>query len=447
MPSSSTVPADIRDIALADRGRLRTEWAERQMPVLRQIRQRFERERPLEGCRLSACLHVTTETANLAITLKAGGADLALCASNPLSTQDDVSAHLVRDHGISVFAIKGEDHDTYYEHIRAALAHRPTITMDDGADLVGSLHMIALERFDDLAGPVRNWATGLGADDRSAVVKDVIGSTEETTTGVIRLRAMAKDGVLQFPVIAVNDSHTKHLFDNRYGTGQSTIDGILRATNVLLAGSVVVVVGYGWCGRGVANRARGAGARVVVCEVDPVKALEAAMDGFEVMPLLEAAPHGDVFVTLTGDYHIIREEHYRAMKDGAIVANSGHFNVELDLDTLAEIAEGPAREVRDFVQEYRVGGKRVFILGEGRLINLAAAEGHPASVMDMSFANQALGAEYLLKNGAGLGAEVHRLPAEIDNEIARLKLAAMGIGIDSLTPEQERYLASWDVGT
>jgi len=447
MTTSFTVPGDIRDAALADKGRLRTEWAERQMPVLRQIRDRFAKGRPLAGVKLSACLHVTTETANLAITLKAGGADVALCASNPLSTQDDVAAHLVRDHEISVYAIKGEDHDTYYQHIKAALAHRPSITMDDGADLVGSLHMIALERFDDLAGPVRAWAAGLSPEERAAVVEGVIGSTEETTTGVIRLKAMAADGVLQFPVIAVNDSHTKHLFDNRYGTGQSTIDGVLRATNVLLAGSIVVISGYGWCGRGVATRARGAGASVVVTEVDPVKALEAAMDGFRVMPLAEAAPIGDLFITLTGNTHIVREEHFRAMKDGAIVANSGHFNVELDLDALGRIADGPSREVREFVQEYRVAGKRVFILGEGRLINLAAAEGHPASVMDMSFANQALGAEYLLENGARLSRDVHRLPAALDQQIADLKLAAMGIRIDALTPEQERYLASWDVGT
>jgi adenosylhomocysteinase len=441
------VVADVRDLGLAEKGRLRTEWAERQMPVLRQIRERFARERPLEGRRLAACLHVTTETANLAITLKAGGADVVLCASNPLSTQDDVAAHLVADHQIATFAIKGEDHDTYYQHIRAALAHMPSITMDDGADLVGALHMIALERFDDLAEPVRNWAARLGADERTAVVKGVIGSTEETTTGVIRLKAMAKDGVLQFPVIAVNDSHTKHFFDNRYGTGQSTIDGILRATNILLAGSIVVVAGYGWCGRGVAMRARGAGASVIVTEVDPIRALEAAMDGFTVMPVDEAARVGDVFVTLTGNKHVIGEAQFKRMKDGAIVANSGHFNVELDLDALARVADAPPATVREFVQEYRIGGKRVYILGEGRLINLAAAEGHPASVMDMSFANQALGAEYLVRNAANLTREVHRMPVDVDRDIATLKLRAMGIAIDTLSPEQQHYLVSWDMGT
>lgn len=447
MSTHTGVVSDVKDPALAGRGRARTEWAERQMPVLRQIRERFAQERPLAGQRISACLHVTTETANLAITLKAGGADVALCASNPLSTQDDVAAHLVRDHEISVFAIRGEDHDTYYDHIRAALAHRPHLTMDDGADLVGALHMIALERFDDLAAPVRKWATGLSAEERRDIVSGVIGSTEETTTGVIRLKAMAHDGVLQFPVIAVNDSHTKHLFDNRYGTGQSTVDGVLRATNLLLAGSNVVILGYGWCGRGVANRARGAGANVIVTEVDPVKALEAAMDGFRVLPMAEAAPIGDIFLTLTGNLHVVREEHYRVMKDGAVVANSGHFNVELDLDALAGMAEAPPVTVRDFVEEYRVAGKRVYILGEGRLINLAAAEGHPASVMDMSFANQALSAEHLLRNASELAREVHKLPASVDRDIASLKLAAMGISIDRLTPQQERYLASWDMGT
>lgn len=447
MSSHTTATHDVLDLDLAAQGRRRTEWAERQMPVLRQIRERLSNERPFAGTRIAACLHVTTETANLAITLKAGGAEVAVCASNPLSTQDDVAAHLVRDHDIATFAIRGEDTDTYYDHIRAALAHRPQITMDDGADLVGALHMIALERFDDLAGPVRRWVAELDVEQRNDVVRGVIGSTEETTTGVIRLRAMASDGVLQFPVIAVNDSHTKHLFDNRYGTGQSTIDGILRATNVLLAGSNVVVVGYGWCGRGVANRARGAGASVIVTEVDPVKALEAAMDGFRVMPLSEAAAIGDVFITLTGNYHVIREEHYRVMKDGAIVANSGHFNVELDLDSLARIAESEPITVRDSVQAYVVDGKRIHILGEGRLINLAAAEGHPASVMDMSFANQALAAEYLLGHATQLGRAVHRLPPAVDQQVASLKLAAMGIGIDSLTPEQVRYLASWDMGT
>ncbi len=447
MATTTATDHDIRDIALADRGRQRTEWAERQMPVLRQIRERFERERPLDGLHVSACLHVTTETANLMRTLKAGGADVALCASNPLSTQDDVAAHLVRDHAVRVFAVRGEDHATYYEHIRAALAHRPVITMDDGADLVGALHMIALGRFDDLAAPVRSWASALGESDRDALARDVIGSTEETTTGVIRLKAMAADGVLQFPVLAVNDSYTKHLFDNRYGTGQSTIDGIIRATNYLLAGSVLVVAGYGWCGRGVAMRARGLGANVVVTEIDPVKALEAGMDGFRVMPMEEAARIGDVFVTLTGNIHVIREEHFRAMKDGAMVANSGHFNVELDLDALARIAETGPTSVREFVEEYRVDGRRINVLGEGRLINLAAAEGHPASVMDMSFANQSLGAEYLVQHGSELERQVYRVPEDVDREIARLKLAAMGNEIDVLTEEQKRYLASWDMGT
>ena len=437
---------DVKDLALADEGRRRVEWAERSMPVLRLIRERFAKERPLQGRRLSACLHVTSETANLAITLKAGGADVALCASNPLSTQDDAAAHLVRDHGIAVYAIKGEDHETYYEHMRAALAHRPVVTMDDGADLVGSLHMIALKRLDDLAPPIRRWVEGLSKDERAALLAGVVGSTEETTTGVIRLKAMAKDGILQFPVIAVNDSDTKHLFDNRYGTGQSTVDGIIRATNLLLAGATVVVAGYGWCGRGVAGKLRGAGANVIVTEIDPVKALEAQMDGFRVMPMAEDAPLGDVFVTLTGDINVIRVEHMRRMKDGAVVANSGHFNVEIDLEGLKKAAKGP-REVRAFVDEWMLDGKRVHILAEGRLINLAAAEGHPASVMDMSFANQALGAEYLLGQGKALSKDVHRVPAAMDKEIARLKLVAMGIGIDVLTPEQQRYLASWDLGT
>ena len=445
--SVETVDHDIKDINLADEGARRVEWAERTMPVLRLIRERFEKERPLEGQKLSACLHVTTETANLAITLKAGGADVALCASNPLSTQDDVAAHLVRDHGVKVFAINGEDHDVYYDHIRAALAHGPSITMDDGADVVGALHMIALERYDDLAAPVRDWATGLSKEERATFLDSVVGSTEETTTGVIRLRAMSEDGVLRFPVIAVNDSMTKHLFDNRYGTGQSSLDGILRATNVLLAGSRFVVAGYGWCGRGVANRARGAGARVIVTEVEPLKALEAVMDGFDVMPMEEAAAIGDIFITVTGNTSVIRDEHFRAMKDGAIVSNSGHFNVELDLERLAAIADGPPRLVRNFVEEYRIDGSRVFVLGEGRLINLAAAEGHPAAVMDMSFANQALAAEYLVQNVSDLEVAVHKTPEPIDREIARLKLEGMGVGIDVLTPEQVKYLSSWDLGT
>ncbi len=437
---------DVRDLKLADEGRRRTAWAERSMPVLRQIKERFARERPLAGRKLAACLHVTTETANLAVTLQAGGADVALCASNPLSTQDDVAAHLTRDHGIKVFAVRGVDRDGYYEHIRRALAHEAEVTMDDGADLVGALHMIALERLDDLAPPVRKWVEGLSAAQRTTLVSKVIGSTEETTTGVIRLRAMAEDGVLQFPVIAVNDSQTKHLFDNRYGTGQSTIDGILRATNMLLAGSTVVVGGYGWCGRGVATRARGAGADVVVTEIDPMRALEARMDGFRVMPMAEAAKLGDVFVTLTGDMHVIAVEHMRLMKDGAMVANSGHFNVEIDLDGLAQAATGP-RKVREFVDEWVLDGKRLFVLGEGRLINLAAAEGHPASVMDMSFANQALAAEHLIRSTGTLSKAVHRVPVDIDRRVAALKLAAMGVRIDTLTEAQRKYLASWDAGT
>jgi len=437
---------DIKDVGLADEGRRRTEWAERSMPVLRQLAERFARERPLAGKRLAACLHVTTETANLMVALQAGGADVALCASNPLSTQDDVAAHLVRDHGIKVFAIKGEDHTTYYEHIRAALAHRPDITMDDGADLVGALHMIALNRLDDLAPPVRQWVEKLSAAERKALVAGVAGSTEETTTGVIRLKAMAKDGVLQFPVIAVNDSDTKHLFDNRYGTGQSTLDGVIRATNMLIAGSTVVVAGYGWCGRGFALRARGAGANVLVTEIDPMKALEAQMDGYRVVPMAEAARVGDLFVTLTGNVEVVRVEHMRMMKDGAMLANSGHFNVEIDLDGLKKVARGPVA-VRDFVEEWQLDGKKIFVLADGRLINLAAAEGHPASVMDMSFANQALAAEHVVRHAKALSKDVHRIPADLDKEIARLKLQAMGVAIDTLTPAQKKYLASWDLGT
>jgi adenosylhomocysteinase len=441
-PSAKDASYDVKDLNLADEGRRRTEWAESFMPVLRQIRERFATERPLEGRKLSACLHVTTETANLAVTLKAGGADVALCASNPLSTQDDVAAHLARDHAIKVFAIKGEDHESYYSHIRECLAHRPDITMDDGADLVGAMHMIALERLDDLEPAVRTWVEGLSADERKQLLAHVIGSTEETTTGVIRLRAMAEEGVLQFPVIAVNDSQTKHFFDNRYGTGQSTLDGILRATNILMAGTTVVVGGYGWCGRGFARRARGAGADVIVTEVDPLRALEARMDGYRVMPMPEAARSGDVFVTLTGNTHVVSLEHMRLMKDGAIVANSGHFNVELELDALAKVAEGPKR-VREFVDEWLLDGKRLYVLGEGRLINLAAAEGHPASV----FANQALAAEHLARHAGTFSKAVHRVPSEIDKDIARLKLEALGVQIDELTDEQEHYLSSWDEGT
>jgi adenosylhomocysteinase len=436
--TATTSSYDIKDIALADEGRRRTEWSERSMPVLRQIRARFATEQPLKGLKLSACLHVTTETANLMSTLRAAGAEIALCASNPLSTQDDVAAHLVRDHGVHVYAIKG--------HIASALAFAPDMTQDDGADLVGSLHMIALNRLDDLAPPIRKWVETLSKDERRALVAKVRGSTEETTTGVIRLKAMAKEGVLQFPIVAVNDSNTKHMFDNRYGTGQSTLDGIVRATNLLLAGSTVVVAGYGWCGRGVASRARGAGAHVIVTEVDPLPALEARMDGFEVMPMADAAPIGDLFVTLTGNLHVVRAEHFARMKDGALVANSGHFNVELDLDGLAKISSDH-REVRRMVDEYTVKGKRIMVLAEGRLINLAAAEGHPASVMDMSFANQALAAEVIAKEYQTLGKAVHRLPVSVDQEIARLKLQSMGIAIDTLTPEQVEYLSSWDAGT
>jgi adenosylhomocysteinase len=443
---SIDAPHDVRDLALADEGRRRTEWAERSMPVLRQIRERFAREKPLAGRRVSCCLHVTTETANLMQTLRAAGAEIALCASNPLSTQDDVAAHLVRDHGVHVYAIKGEDHETYYTHIAQALAFGPDLTQDDGADLVGSLHMIKLGRLDDLAGPIRTMVESLSAEERRAIVDRVTGSTEETTTGVIRLKAMAREGILAFPVLAVNDSRTKHMFDNRYGTGQSTLDGIVRATNVLVAGSTFVVAGYGWCGRGLAMRARGAGAHVIVTEIDPVAALEARMDGFEVMQMDAAAPRGDVFCTLTGNIHVIRAEHFRRMKDGAIVCNSGHFNVELDLDALGSMASA-RHEVRHFVDEYLVDGKRILVLGEGRLINLAAAEGHPASVMDMSFANQALAAEYLVTQQGKLDRQVHRLPAAVDAEIAGLKLAAMGTSIDTLTAEQTNYLASWDAGT
>jgi adenosylhomocysteinase len=448
MPVQTATSAkyDVKDLTLADEGKRRTEWAERSMPVLRQIRARFAKEQPLKGVKLSACLHVTTETANLMQTLRAAGAEVALCASNPLSTQDDVAAHLVRDHGVHVYAIKGEDHETYYTHIAQALAFGPHMTQDDGADLVGSLHMIALNRLDDLAPPIRRWVETLSPSERKALVGAVRGSTEETTTGVIRLKAMAKEGVLQFPIIAVNDSNTKHMFDNRYGTGQSTLDGVVRATNLLLAGSNVVVAGYGWCGRGVASRARGAGAHVVVTEVDPIPALEARMDGFEVMPMAEAAPIGDLFITLTGNIHVVRAEHFSAMKDGAIVCNSGHFNVELDLEGLGRIASA-RRYVRDMVEEFVVKGRRIMVLAEGRLINLAAAEGHPASVMDMSFANQALAAEVLAKDAAKMSKAVHRLPASVDQEIARLKLQSMGIAIDTLTSEQVEYLASWDAGT
>ncbi len=438
---------DIRDINLAGQGRLRIEWAGMSAPVLELIRERFTRERPLQGVRVSACLHITTETALLLRTLQAGGAEVAACASNPLSTQDDVAAALVADNEIPVFAIKGEDHATYYDHILSALKHRPQLTMDDGADLVSSLHFIALNRWDDLDPGVAAWAKELPTEERDTLIKGVLGGTEETTTGVIRLRSMEKDDILQFPIVSVNDADTKHLFDNRYGTGQSTVDGILRATNRLLAGSNFVVSGYGWCGRGVAMRAKGHGANIIVCEVDPLRALEAVMDGYRVMPIAEAAPIGDFFCTLTGDINVIRREHFLSMKNGAIVANSGHFDVELDLPGLSE-ASTARREIRPFVEEFTLeDGKRVYVLGEGRLINLAAAEGHPSSVMDMSFANQALSAEYMTAEHGSLEKRVYPVPAHLDREIARLKLASMGVTIDRLTPEQEKYLSSWDMGT
>ncbi|HET9495225.1 MAG TPA: adenosylhomocysteinase [Chloroflexia bacterium] len=448
LTEGAPVKSHVKDLSLAERGRLRIEWAEAEMPVLRQIRERFERERPLEGVRLSACLHVTAETANLMRTLQAGGADLALCASNPLSTQDDVAASLVQDFGVSTFAIKGEDTDSYYNHIVAALAHRPQITMDDGADLVSSLLFIALDRLGDVQQRVNEWASTLTADERKSLVEGVLGSSEETTTGVIRLRAMEKDGVLRFPVVAVNESDTKHLFDNRYGTGQSTIDGIMRATNILLPGKIVVICGYGWCGRGIAMRARGMGARVVVTEVQPVRALEAVMEGFEVMPLLDAAKIGDIFITVTGNLNVIDRHDMDVMKSGAILANSGHFNDEINIPALVEMAGGRGRMVRDFVEEFNLpDGRKLFLLADGRLVNLAAAEGHPASVMDMSFANQALAAEYIVKHGASLESKVYVIPQELDHEIAMLKLSALGSSIDVLTEEQKKYLASWESGT
>jgi adenosylhomocysteinase len=438
---------DIKDIKLAEKGRLRIEWAGISMPVLKQIRERFSREKPLKGLRLSACLHVTTETANLVKTLKAGGADVVLCASNPLSTQDDVAASLVSDDKVPVFAIKGEDHATYYNHILSALKHKPHLTMDDGADLVSSLHFIALKRWDDLEPSVSKWARALTEKERKGYVSNVLGGTEETTTGIIRLRSMEKASVLQFPIVSVNDADTKHLFDNRYGTGQSTVDGIIRSTNRLLAGGIFVVSGYGWCGKGVAIRAKGHGAHVIVCEVDPLRALEAVMDGFHVMSMAKAAPIGDFFCTLTGDINVIRKEHFLVMKDGAIVSNSGHFNVELDLPSLSGISR-KRRYVRDFVEEVTLkNGRRIYVLAEGRLINLAAAEGHPSSVMDMSFANQALSAEYVAKGHSRMEKKVYPVPRDIDKEIARLKLQSMGIEIDSLTPEQENYLSSWHMGT
>ena len=416
---------DIKDINLAPKGKQRIEWAENDMPVLRLVSERFEKEKPLAGKKMSACLHVTAETANLARTLKAGGADLVLCASNPLSTQDDVAAALVNDYGIAVYAITGEDNKTYYEHIRAAIEHGPVVTMDDGADLVSNIN-----------------------SDYPEIAKNIIGSMEETTTGVIRLRAMAKDGALKFPVIAVNDAMTKNMFDNRYGTGQSTVDGIIRATDILLAGKNVVVAGYGWCGKGFSMRCRGMGSNVIVTEVDPIRALEAAMDGFRVMPMIEAAKIGDLFCTLTGDIHVIRPEHVELMKDGAIIANSGHFNVEIDIDGIKNLAASGPVTVRNHVDQYVLkNNNRINLLADGRLINLAAAEGHPASVMDMSFATQALATEWAVKEAGKLDVKVHDVPSDIEDWVARLKLKSMNIVMDELTEEQKQYLASWEMGT
>lgn len=422
--TTSSTRGDVKDISLAGRGKDRIEWAARDMPVLRLIRERFSKDQPLKGVRMSGCLHITTETANLAITLKAGGADLVLCASNPLSTQDDVAAALVSVYGIPTFAIKGEDEQTYYRHINAALDHKPNMTMDDGCDLVSTLHT-----------------------KRTELLPNIIAGLEETTTGVIRLKSMEKNGVLKFPVLAVNDSDTKHMFDNRYGTGQSSLDAIIRSTNVLLAGRTVVVFGYGWCGRGVASRAHGLGANVIVTEVDPTRALEAVMDGYRVMPAIEAATQGDIFITVTGDINVIDRPVLERMKDGAIIANSGHFNDEINIPAMEQMSTNK-RRVRDFVDEYTYSdGRHVYLLAEGRLVNLSAAEGHPASVMDMSFANQALGSEYMLTNAKELQPRVYILPTELDKEIARIKLQSMGIRIDTLTPEQDQYLNSWESGT
>jgi len=419
-----TVEHDVKNLNLATGGRYRIEWAEQEMPVLRLIRERFAKAKPLKGLRMSACLHVTTETANLARTLQLGGADLVLCASNPLSTQDDVAAALVSVYEIPTYAIKGEDNKTYYEHIKAALDHQPHMTMDDGADLVSTMHK-----------------------ERAELISNIVGGTEETTTGVIRLRAMAKDGALKFPILAVNDADTKHLFDNRYGTGQSTLDGVIRATNVLIAGKTVVVAGYGWCSRGIAMRAQGHGANVIVTEINPLRALEAVMDGYRVMPMEQAAREGDIFITATGDVNVIDEEDFSVMKDGAIVCNSGHFNVEINIPALEKMSVGKKR-VREFVEQFTLkDGRRLHLLADGRLVNLSAAEGHPSAVMDMSFANQALGAEWMAKNGPSLEKRVYPIPEDIDKEIARLKLHAMGVKIDKLTPEQEKYLASWEEGT
>ncbi len=421
---TTSISGDVKDITLSARGKGRIEWAAKEMPVLRLIRERFEKDQPLKGIRMSGCLHITTETANLAITLKAGGADLVLCASNPLSTQDDVAAALVHEYGIPTFAIKGEDEQTYYRHINAVLDHKPQMTMDDGCDLVSTIH-----------------------SKRPELIADIIGGMEETTTGVIRLKSMERDGVLKFPVLAVNDSDTKHMFDNRYGTGQSVLDAIIRSTNILIAGRTVVVFGYGWCGRGVASRAHGMGANVIVTEVDATRALEAVMDGYRVMPGVEAAKLGDIFVSVTGNVNVIDQQHLENMREGALISNAGHFNDEINIPALEKMATAK-RRVRDFVDEYTYSdGRHVHLLAEGRLVNLSAAEGHPASVMDMSFANQALGSEYMLSNAKQMQPHVYTIPTEMDKEIARLKLHAMGVRIDTLTPEQDKYLNSWESGT
>jgi adenosylhomocysteinase len=448
MTTATKTPCDVKDLKLAAQGKKRIVWADGDMPVLARIRTRFAKEKPLAGMRMSACLHVTAETANLARTLQAGGADVVLVASNPLSTQDDVAASLVQDYGIKVFAVREEDNDTYYRHIVAALEHEPHVTMDDGADLVSAMIFIALERLDDVHPQVRALAQKLPPAERKRILGQVVGSMEETTTGVTRLRAMERDRVLQFPVIAVNDAQTKHFFDNRYGTGQSTIDGIIRATNTLLAGKQIVVCGYGWCGKGVSLRARGLGARVIVTEVDPIRALEAAMDGFQVLPIAEAAEIGDIFITVTGNRSVIRREHFVRMKDGAMVCNSGHFDVELDLPALKDEATTVTSNVRTNVDEYKLkNGRRLYVLGQGRLVNLAAAEGHPPSVMDMSFATQALATEYCVRNKGKLAAAVHTVPVEVEEFVAREKLAAMGIAIDTLTTTQKQYMSGWEKGT
>jgi adenosylhomocysteinase len=448
MATATQTRSDVKDFKLAPLGKKRLLWADSDMPVLARIRARFAKEKPLAGLRMSACLHVTAETANLARTLQAGGADVVLIASNPLSTQDDVAASLVQDYGIKVFAIREENNDTYYRHIVAALEHEPHVTMDDGADLVSAIVFVALERLDDVHPQVRAWAQKMSPAERQRIIGQVIGSMEETTTGINRLRAMERDRVLKFPVIAVNDAQTKHFFDNRYGTGQSTIDGIVRATNTLLAGKVVVVCGYGWCGKGVSLRARGLGARVIVTEVDSIRALEAAMDGFQVLPIAEAAEVGDVFITVTGNHGVIRREHFVRMKDGAMVCNSGHFDVELDLPALKDESTSVTANVRTNVDEYKLkSGRRLYVLGQGRLVNLAAAEGHPPSVMDMSFATQALATEHCVRNKGKLGAVVHAVPADVEQFVAREKLASMGITIDTLTAEQKRYMSGWEQGT